>query len=190
MAKYRKLPVKIEAVQWINGKLSEVTPWISEALNKDPIEVGAIIRMGDDVFISTLEGEMKASDGDYILRGVKGEIYPCKPDIFKETYMLIGEIKRGDIIGIKNNLMSELVRLGFNKEEMESFVDRFQGTIQTAVDVYTSQEHEAEEKFVTVEMCCEIPLACCDLLKRPYKEPVKSVSKKDVGDLLDDVCNK
>jgi hypothetical protein len=86
MAKFRKVPVEIEAVEWIDGRISEVTPWISEGLNKNPKEEGAIIRIGDDVFITTLEGNMKASNGDFIIRGVQGEIYPCKPDIFKATY--------------------------------------------------------------------------------------------------------
>lgn len=86
MAKYTKKPVEIEAVQWLNGKISEVTPWISEALNKMPTENGAITRYGDDIFIQTLEGEMKAINEDYIIKGIKGEIYPCKPDIFELTY--------------------------------------------------------------------------------------------------------
>lgn len=83
---YVKKPVTVEAVQWKDGKISEVTPWISEALNKDPKEMGSIVRYANSVFILTLEGDMKVSDGDYIIRGVKGEIYPCKPDIFKLTY--------------------------------------------------------------------------------------------------------
>lgn len=41
--------------------------------------------------ISTLEGEVTASEGDYIIKGVKGEFYPCKPDIFKETYDIVEE---------------------------------------------------------------------------------------------------
>ncbi len=86
MAKFRKKPVEIEAVKWENGRISEVTPWISEALNKHPNTEGAIMRLGESVVVFTLEGEMTASDGDYIIRGVEGEIYPCKFDIFKKTY--------------------------------------------------------------------------------------------------------
>ena len=87
--KFRKKPVEIEAVKWEGGKISEVTPWISEALNKNPYEEGAIMRVGDKVMIFTLEGEMTAKDGDYIIRGVEGEIYPCKPDIFNKTYDVV-----------------------------------------------------------------------------------------------------
>ena len=86
MAKFKKKPVTIEAVQWKNGKVSEVTEWISEALYKDPKEVGAIMRFKDEIRIFTLEGHMTAIDGDYIIRGVEGELYPCKPEIFKKTY--------------------------------------------------------------------------------------------------------
>lgn len=86
MAKYIKKPIEIEAVQWKDGRISEVTPWISKALDKNPREEGAIMRWEDTVIIFTLEGEMKASDGDYIIQGVDGEIYPCKPEIFKKTY--------------------------------------------------------------------------------------------------------
>lgn len=81
MAKYRKKPVEIEAVLWDGNKVSEVTPWISEAL-----ENGVIIRYGDKVLIFTLEGKLYANPGDYIIKGVKGELYPCKPDIFNATY--------------------------------------------------------------------------------------------------------
>lgn len=93
--KYKKKPVIIEAVQWKDGEISEVTDWIREGLNKlmpmpnqkpEPKQIGAIMQMGDYIHIATLEGEMFASDGDYIIRGVKGELYPCKPDIFKMTY--------------------------------------------------------------------------------------------------------
>ena len=87
MAKFRKKPVVVEAVQFKNGELAERCPdWLAAALNKDPNEVGSVTRIGNQVFINTLEGEMKGSDGDYIIRGINGEIYPCKPDIFEATY--------------------------------------------------------------------------------------------------------
>ena len=89
MAQFKKIAVTIQAVQWKDGKLSEVPSWISEALNKNPQEVGSITRIGNDIFIVTLEGRMKASDGDYILQGVEGEIYPCKPAIFERTYIAV-----------------------------------------------------------------------------------------------------
>ena len=86
MAKFRKKPVVIEAVQWLNGQISETPEWIGKALGKNMDEEGAMIRIGNEVRIATLEGEMTASDGDWLIQGVSGEIYPCKPDIFAKTY--------------------------------------------------------------------------------------------------------
>lgn len=84
--KYKKKPVVIEAVKWNGDKISEVTDWISKAL-----DAGVIMRLGNEVKIHTLEGIMTASSGDYIIKGVNGEIYPCKPDIFEKTYDIAKE---------------------------------------------------------------------------------------------------
>lgn len=79
--RYRKKSVVIEAVKWNGDKVSEVVDWVREAL-----EDNTLFRMGCDVIVDTLEGKMKASPGDYIIKGVQGELYPCKPDIFEKTY--------------------------------------------------------------------------------------------------------
>lgn len=79
--RYRKKTVVIEAVKWNGDKVSEVVDWVREAL-----EDNTLFRMGCDVIVDTLEGKMKASPGDYIIKGVQGELYPCKPDIFEKTY--------------------------------------------------------------------------------------------------------
>ena len=74
--KYRKKPVVIEAVQWIGNNLSEIETFIGRSVkNKETT-----------IVIRTLEGDMEASIGDYIIKGVNGEFYPCKPDIFLATY--------------------------------------------------------------------------------------------------------
>jgi hypothetical protein len=77
MARYRKKPVEIEAVQY-KGNTGEL-----------PYEMGVTItrsQTGGPCFLHTLEGEMRADVGDWIIKGVKGELYPCKPDIFAATY--------------------------------------------------------------------------------------------------------
>lgn len=86
--KFRKKPVVIEACQF-NTKLP-CPPWLTEALlkpwgNEGSAEIGNV---GSQVVlgICTLEGIMEAQVGDWIIQGVKGEIYPCKPDIFAATY--------------------------------------------------------------------------------------------------------
>lgn len=78
--KYRKKPVVIEAVQWIGENLDEVLAFCPTAgCFKKGIETVGVI-------IPTLEGDHLARVGDYIIKGVKGEFYPCKPDIFEQTY--------------------------------------------------------------------------------------------------------
>ena len=81
MAKYRKKPVVIEAFKY---QTDEVPEWWRELKVKINVETGS-------AFIPTLEGTMEARVGDYIIQGVKGEVYPCKQDIFKVTYELVEE---------------------------------------------------------------------------------------------------
>lgn len=79
MPKYTKKPVEIEAVQWTGENLLEVLNFCSSCFSYE--------RHGQKVLtISTLEGNMNASHGDFIIKGVKGEFYACKPDIFEMTY--------------------------------------------------------------------------------------------------------
>ena len=77
--KYRKKPVEIEAVRWTGSNISEVKRFMSSA-------VMAFNEQNLKISIKTLEGVITASPYDYIIKGVKGEFYPCKPDIFEETY--------------------------------------------------------------------------------------------------------
>lgn len=84
---YRKRPVVINAIQWPGTKFEQTPPdWFRDAMYAEPGKPGFLMRYGDEIIISTLEGEMRASPGDWIIRGIKGEIYPCKPDIFAATY--------------------------------------------------------------------------------------------------------
>lgn len=74
--RYRKKPVEIEAVLWTGYNFEDI------------MELGErnVQRSGKDLLIFTLEGTMRASIGDYIIKGVNDELYPCKPDIFNLTY--------------------------------------------------------------------------------------------------------
>lgn len=78
---YTKKPVTIQAVKWNGEDISEPSVWFSKA-----IDDGSARIEGNCIKIKTLEGEMTASPGDYIIKGIKGEIYPCKPDIFEASY--------------------------------------------------------------------------------------------------------
>jgi hypothetical protein len=77
MPRFRKRPVEIEAVQWDGGNIEQVAALAGSA----KIQSGKRL-----LVIHTLEGDMTARRKDWIIRGVRGELYPCKPDIFAATY--------------------------------------------------------------------------------------------------------
>lgn len=78
MSKYRKKPVVIEAIQWTGENLLEICNFTGRC-------GGELLKNGE-MYIDTLEGVHHASVGDFIIKGVNGELYPCKPDIFGKTY--------------------------------------------------------------------------------------------------------
>lgn len=80
--KYKKKPVEVEVIQY-DGKNSS---FIAKSFNKVVCDVEDFLGTEKYLEINTLEGKMKAQVGDYIIQGVQGEIYPCKPDIFEMTY--------------------------------------------------------------------------------------------------------
>ena len=82
--KFRKKPVVIEAVQYKGaGNFADpnLPEWIWAAL-----ESGVLLNRQGDLVIKTLEGDLLVSPEDWVIQGVKGELYPCKPDIFGATY--------------------------------------------------------------------------------------------------------
>lgn len=86
MALYRKKPVVVEARQLTKKNYTEVLDWV----NGGPtLAIDRIAFHGSgeiNVTIRTLEGVMRANVGDWVIKGVNGEFYPCKPDIFEKTY--------------------------------------------------------------------------------------------------------
>lgn len=85
--KYRKKPVVIEAIQWDGTNYEEICEFVNASLQRDARELYK--GEASNLLIQTLEGTMEARIYDYIIKGVKGEFYPCKPDIFAETYELV-----------------------------------------------------------------------------------------------------
>jgi len=81
--KFRKRPVEIEAVHYNGQNILEILRWVGTAVE------GAV--PGGFIQIKTLEGTMKAIPGDWIIKGIQGEFYPCKPDIFAETYEAVDD---------------------------------------------------------------------------------------------------
>lgn len=94
--KYLKKPVVIEAFQY-DGDLIDsrgkyhVPDWAKQAYENGILFYEETENSPSEMFVKTLEGNMIASVGDYIIRGVNGEIYPCKPDIFEKTYEPVEE---------------------------------------------------------------------------------------------------
>lgn len=87
--KYKKKPVIIDAIQWTGGNMVEIADFAKGFAKFDEIRQGDAenkIPAQYDLSIQTLEGTMQASRGDYIIKGLNGEFYPCKPDIFEKTY--------------------------------------------------------------------------------------------------------
>ena len=109
MAKYRKKPVVIEAIQWNKENTMEILKW-----------VGNKAYFHDSIYIKTLEGDHKATIGDYIIKGIKGEFYPCKPDIFEATYEKVEE-------GLKNHVKIKREKnkysIVINGQEINKIID-------------------------------------------------------------------
>lgn len=94
--KYRKKPVVVEAIQFNDTakNLEEIKNFVGSQLKYDILDTAWQAGVGRPhilMDIKTLEGDMHVSVGDYIIKGVNGEFYPCKPDIFEKTYELVDE---------------------------------------------------------------------------------------------------
>jgi hypothetical protein len=88
--KYRKKPVVIEAQQLTKDSADKVFSWVWEnSINR----ICRLMRNESSFHmeIETLEGKMRADENDWIIKGIKGEFYPCKPDIFEATYEAVDE---------------------------------------------------------------------------------------------------
>ncbi|MFE6903801.1 hypothetical protein ACFVFJ_44470 [Streptomyces sp. NPDC057717] len=87
MARYRKRPVEIEAVHYDGTNRDEIAAFMGRLAQVEEKKLPGPGRgLHDGIVIHTLEGDMTASTGDWIIKGVQGEFYPCKPDIFAATY--------------------------------------------------------------------------------------------------------
>lgn len=87
--KYRKKPVVIEAIQWNGLNLEEIKEFVGESLKYDIIDTAWQAGKGAphvNMKIHTLEGDHECAKGDFIIKGVNGEFYPCKEDVFWKSY--------------------------------------------------------------------------------------------------------
>ena len=92
MKRYVKKPIVIEAVQYNGNNVQEILNFCGGT---------AVVGMLSEITIKTLEGPLRVSDGDFIIKGVEGEFYPCKPDIFEKTYDVVENAERPQTFGEK-----------------------------------------------------------------------------------------
>lgn len=94
--KFRKKPVVIDAEQFTNNsesdnaQMNRLVNWVNQGVNESGKRHAW--HNGTFIYIETLEGTHRADPGDWIIRGVKGEFYPCKPDIFEATYEKVEDL--------------------------------------------------------------------------------------------------
>ena len=122
--KYRKKPVIVEAVIWTGNNIDEV-----KELAKNTVE--NIIFVNNNLYIETLEGNMNVSIGDYIIKGIEGEFYPCKPNIFKETYETVSMMSNNDKTTVP---MSEYRKLENKNKKLRNTINRLKRVIEKQED--------------------------------------------------------
>ena len=122
--KYRKKSVIVEAVIWTGNNIDEVKELAKNATEN-------LIFDNNDLFIETLEGNMKVSVGDYIIKGVEGEFYPCKPNIFKKTYETVSMVSDNDRTTVP---MSQYRKLENKNKKLRNTVNRLKRVIEKQED--------------------------------------------------------
>lgn len=122
--KYRKKPVVVEAIQYDLSKyhIHEIKEFVGPSLKLDS---------SGEHYISTLEGNMTISPGDYIIRGIQNEFYPCKPDIFEQTYEIADDTsKEDDLTHLINEFIRELNLLSTSfDQEVSSIKSKYSAVL-------------------------------------------------------------
>lgn len=136
MKNYVKKPVVVQAVEYNGANKEEIEAFVGKNLDtvytelKEPLELK----------IPTLEGDMKASKGDYIIKGIKGEFYPCKPDIFKSIYNVVED---------NNGILSEgekRVRITFNVSSSK-LVDTSKQLMAEAINLLSRDQNDVASYY-------------------------------------------
>lgn len=105
--KYRKKPIVVEAIQWTGKNLQELKNFVGDSLEYDVMDAAWEVGKGPvivNVRIQTLEGIHHASVGDFIIKGMRGEFYPCKPDIFAKTYEIAALTPPNEWVSVEDRL--------------------------------------------------------------------------------------
>lgn len=149
MTKYRKKPIEVEAVKWLkHGDHPEVKrlPFLRHLAIG--LSLGLQGQTHPDLmgWINTLEGGHEVTPGDYIIKGVAGEYYPCKPDIFEETYELATKIRKKGTSEAVSRKASKGLRT--NKEKYDKMTqaakNRFWRDFHSICGSALSQDEDSE----------------------------------------------
>ena len=135
MQKFVKKPVVIEAIQYNGINITEIESFVGAKLPTVWLSVE-----DTQLVIPTLEGDMKVSKGDYVIKGIKGEFYPCKPDIFKSTYNVVED---------NNGILSEgekRVRTNFNVSSSKS-VDIAKQLMAEAINLLSRDQNDVASYY-------------------------------------------
>ena len=135
MQKFVKKPVVIEAIQYDGINITEVESFVGAKLPTVWLYVE-----DTQLVIPILEGNMKVSKGDYIIKGIKGEFYPCKPDVFKSTYNVVEE---------NNGILTEgekRVRTNFNVSALKT-VDIAKQLMAEAINLLATDQNDVANYY-------------------------------------------
>ena len=166
--KFRKKPVVIEALQFTGTNWYEIGAFAGKKA-----DIAHKTGEPDVCLIKTLEGEMRASKGDWIIKGVKGEFYPCKPDIFQQTYEAVNSTPAN--VPLPDELLKEI-------KELPEFIE-YRDAIRTQHNHPFSIEYmrtfEAEDKLISA-----ILLKC-----HQSEAAIRAKAFKEVLDEIEKHCN-
>ena len=135
MQKFVKKPIVIEAIQYNGINITEVEDFVGAKLPSVLLSVE-----DTQLVIPTLEGDMKVSKGDYVIKGIKGEFYPCKPDVFKSTYNVVED---------NNGILSEgekRVRTNFNVSSSKT-VDTAKQLMAEAINLLSRDQNDVASYY-------------------------------------------
>ena len=135
---FRRKPVVIEAIQFDGTNKEEIQNFVGDEIGQDV--------NSKDLFITTLEGIMIASVGDYIIKGVQGEFYPCKPDIFEQTYNEVQE-NTSDLITEVN--VTELLKIAEQSEQQYNAVVKQNKELQSELREVRNENFLLKDAFET-----------------------------------------
>ncbi len=150
--KYQKKPVTIEAIQFKEESIPTIKDWLGENLLAEARYSSPIHWI---YRIKTLEGNMLVTEGDFIIKGVKGEFYPCKPDIFKMTYEKLREDQLADLLKAYNEPETRERLIELRNKEEESSIKFFAKTTEEVIRIskgtFYYKGDEVEDKYEVYE---------------------------------------